>query len=54
MKVKIYFHLNMTSPELEIQSKDDAKQAVQFWCATELKMPPAFLKAISVERIEEG
>lgn len=53
MKVRIHFHINAVTPEVEMQSEDYALQALQLWLLTELKMPACMVEAVSIESIEE-
>lgn len=52
MKVKIHYRINMRT-ELEIPCREMAKAALLMWCKNELKMPDVFLKAISIDKVEE-
>ena len=40
--------------ELEIPSEENALMVVRVWCASELKMPIAFVKSISIEKVEKA
>lgn len=53
MKAKIYFTLNMVTPEIEVD-KGSELPTLRSWCFYNLKMPTELIKAIKIEKIEEA